>query len=399
MALKRSALATCAIAVIGLAIAANLAYLHVHLAADSTYTSWCNVNDDVNCNVVLASEYADFLGVPIAYTAVATYVAMAAGALAMLWLDRASRRRQIATALFAVAVWSVLFSIYLAVVSLFVLGTVCLLCSGLYVVNLALLVATLRLFTAVRAGAREQSAWQDRTRVIAGVSAVAVALLIGVVGWKTVKGEQVLTVEDIKRKDPEFYAWYTARPTAATDVQGGHVKGQADAQVTLVEFSDFECGHCANAYRALKEVLPRYQRDVLVRFHHFPLDPACNPSVKHSLHQYACLAAMASECAATQGRFWEYHDLLFENQSNLDRDSLITYAQRVGLDRDAFVACLDSDAPRQAIARDVAEGIRLGIESTPTIFVNGRTITGAPRADALGYAIQIERATHSRGEG
>ena len=90
---------------------------------------------------------------------------------------------------------------------------------------------------------------------------------------------------------------------------------------------------------------------------------------------------MAAECAGAQGSFWEYHDLLFENQSTLDRDSLLAYAQRVGLDRAAFLACLDSDAPREAIARDVAEGMRLGIESTPTLFLNGRTITGAPRAE------------------
>ena len=83
--------------------------------------------------------------------------------------------------------------------------------------------------------------------------------------------------------------------SAALD--GGHSKGQADAVVTVIEFSDFECGHCANAYRSLKQVLPYYQKDVQVRFHHFPLDAACNPAVKHSVHQYACLAAMAADGA------------------------------------------------------------------------------------------------------
>jgi protein-disulfide isomerase len=188
-------------------------------------------------------------------------------------------------------------------------------------------------------------------------------------------------------------------PTVTAPLEGGHSKGQAGAVVTVIEFSDFECGHCANAYRSLKQVLPRFQKDVQLRFHHFPLDSACNPAVKHSLHQYACLAAQAAECAGAQGKFWEYHDLLFDNQSRLDRDSLIAYAQRVGIARDTFLACLDSEAPRQAIARDVAEGMRIGIESTPTFFLNGRTITGAPRAHALGYAIQLERAARQRGEG
>jgi len=399
MALKRAALATCAIALIGLAIAGNLAYLHAKLTTGEGYVSWCTINQDVNCDVVLVSEYADFLGVPVAYLAVLTYLGIAAAALVVLTTTRASRRRQLASALFAVGVWSVVFSLYLLYVSLFVLHTVCLLCSGLYVVNLALLVSTALLYPAGRVAGREQQAWQGRTRLIALASAGTALVLLGVVGWKASKGEQVLSAEEIKQRDPDFYAWYAKLPMAGSEIPGGHTKGQADALVTVSEFSDFECGHCANAYRSLKKVLPRYQKDVQVRFHHFPLDPACNPAVKHSLHQYACLAAMAAECAGAQGHFWEYHDLLFENQSKLDRDSLLDYAQRLGLDRVAFLACLDSDAPRQAIARDVAEGRRLGIESTPTFFLNGRTITGAPRADALGYAIQLERAARQRRQG
>jgi len=399
MAVKRAAIATCIVAVIGLVIALNLSYLHAKLATGAGYVSWCTINPEVNCDVVLSSEYASFLGVPVAAWAVLTYLGIAIAALGVVRTQRASRRRQLVTALFAAGVWSVVFSLYLLAVSLFVLGTMCLLCSGLYVVNLGLLVSTARLHSAVRVPVREQDAWQERTRLIAGASAAAALILLGIVGWKASRGEQVLTAEEIKLKDPEFYAWYTKLPMATGDLSGGHTKGQDDALVTVIEFSDFECGHCANAYHSLKQVLPRYQKDVQVRFHHFPLDPACNPAVKHSLHQYACLAAMASECAAAQGRFWEYHDLLFENQSKLDRDSLLDYADRLGLERSAFVACLDSDATKQAIAADVAAGMRLGIESTPTFFLNGRTITGAPRADALGYAIQLERAARQHGEG
>jgi protein-disulfide isomerase len=399
MSVKRAAVVTFVVALIGLAIAVNIAYLHSQLAGGAGYTSWCAINPEVNCDVVLASEYAYFLGVPIAAWAVLNYFGVAVAALIVLNTARASRRRQLVTALFVVAIWSVVFSLYLLGVSLFVLGALCLLCSGLYVVNLALLVSTALLYSAGRGAGRQQEAWQGRLRLIAGVAAAAVVVLVGIVGWKASQGEQILSADEIKQKDPEFYAWYTNLPTTPAELGGGHTKGQADALVTLTEFSDFECGHCANAYRSLKQILPRYQKDVQVRFHHFPLDPACNPAVKHALHQYACLAAMAAECAGAQGRFWEYHDLLFEHQSSLDRDSLVEYAQRAGLDRAAFLACLDSDAPRQAIARDVADGMRLGIESTPTFFLNGRTITGAPRADALGYAIQLERAAKQRGEG
>ena len=399
MAAKRAATATLVLVVIGLVIAGNIAWVHHNLVTSPGTTSWCNINGEVNCDVVLSSEYAELFGVSVAYWAILIYALMGGAALVALGSASAARRRLAGTWLFAVAVWGVLFSLYLAFVSLFILHTICVLCTSLYVVHLGLLVSTFVLFAALRAPTRGSDAWQERTRLIAGAAAGLGLVLLGVVGWKAVRGEQTLTPEEIKQKDPDFYAWYTKLPTVSAALPSGHSKGQADAIVTVSEFSDFECGHCANAYRALKQVLPFYQKDVQLHFHHFPLDSACNPAVKHSMHQYACLAAVAAECAGAQGRFWEYHDLLFENQSRLDRDSLIAYAQQVGLTRDAFVACLDSDAPREAIARDVAEGIRLGIESTPTFFLNGRTITGAPRADALGYAIQLERAARQRGEG
>lgn len=398
MVMKRAAVATLVFAVIGLATAGNIAWVHNNLATNPGAASWCNINEELTCEVVLTSEYATVLGVSVAYWAILTYLAMIAAAVVVLRTRSATRRRQMGTLLLAVAIWGGIFSLYLAYVSFFILNTVCLMCSALYVVQLALLASTLILWTAVRTPVRGPDAWQGRSRLLAAVAGVAVLAVLGIVAWKGVQGEQVLTAQEIKLENPEFYAWYKQQPTVAAPLDGGHSKGQADALVTVIEFSDFECGHCANAYRSLKQVLPRYQKDVQLRFHHFPLDSACNPSVKRSMHQYACLAAQAAECAAAQGSFWEYHDLLFDNQSRLDRDSLIAYAERVGIDRAAFLSCLDSDAPRAAIARDVAEGMRLGIESTPTFYLNGRTITGAPRTHTLGYAIQLERAA-KRGEG
>jgi protein-disulfide isomerase len=399
MNVKRAAWAVLVCAAIGLAVAANIAWEHHNLAADPGFVSWCNINSELSCNLVLSSEYARFLGVPVVYWAILTYLAMGIGALVVLQSASVTRRRQVSAALFAAAVIGTVFSAYLAAISFFVLHAVCVLCSMLYLVQLGLLVSASLLATAVRATARGKVDLHKRAQFVAAVCGGAALVLVGAVAWKAVVGETVLTPEEIKVQDPDFYDWYTKLPTTSAPVAGGHSKGHADAVVTVVEFSDFECGHCANAYRSLKQVLPRYQKDVQLSFHHFPLDPACNPAVKQSVHKYACLAAQAAECAGAQGRFWEYHDQLFEHQSHLDRDSLLEYAADIGLDRAAFLACLDSDAARQAIARDVAEAIRLGVESTPTFYLNGRTLAGAPRADRLGYAIQLERAAKQRGEG
>ena len=91
----------------------------------------------------------------------------------------------------------------------------------------------------------------------------------------------------------------------------------------------------------------------------------------------ACLAAMSAECAGQQGKFWEYHDRLFDNQGSLSRSAFLRFAEELGLDRERFVSCLESDETRRAVQSDVAEGDRLGITSTPTLFINRRSVRGA----------------------
>jgi protein-disulfide isomerase len=237
---------------------------------------------------------------------------------------------------------------------------------------------------------------QGRISLVTGGAAIAVVLFLAVAIWEGMDGDtRQLSAEEVAERDPEFSRWYMDLPVTAVEVSGGHTKG-GPAAVVMVEFSDFECGHCAKAFRNLKQVLPRFGNDVELVFHHYPLSASCNPAVTGTGHPYACLAAMASECAAAQGRFWEYHDLLFENQSALDRESLLSYAQRLSLDREQFVACLESEMPRRRVANDVQLATRLGVQSTPTFFLNGRTVAGALAPDKLEHAIRLERAASGK---
>jgi protein-disulfide isomerase len=303
-----------------------------------------------------------------------------------------------ANVLFAVSLWSFGFSLYLAYVSLGVLQAVCLMCGTLYLVNAGLLVSTWMLLSSIRNEAhrgRRQDEPRGRLSLVVGGAAIAVLLFVALAIWEGTGGDtRQLSAEEVAEKDPEFSRWYMELPVTSVEVSGGHTKG-GPASVVMVEFSDFECGHCAKAYRTLKQVLPRFGTDVELVFHHYPLNASCNPGVVGSGHRYACLAAMASECAAAQGSFWEYHDLLFDNQSALDRESLLSYAERVSLDRKEFAACLESEMPRRRVADDVELGTRLGVQSTPTFFLNGRTVTGALAADKLEHAIRLARASRA----
>src|SRR5262249_23364924 len=151
------------------------------------------------------------------------------------------------------------------------------------------------------------------------------------------------------------YSWYAALPVRdASGLVGAdpHRKGPADAPITIVEFSDFQCPFCARAAKDLRELVGTSPEVSLV-FRNFPLDTSCNGNLKRQMHANACLAAYAAECAGKQGRFWEYHDLLFENGQQLSRDALVTFAERVGIDTHSFEQCLDDPATHARVAADV----------------------------------------------
>ncbi|MDP6933580.1 MAG: DsbA family protein, partial [Myxococcota bacterium] len=138
--------------------------------------------------------------------------------------------------------------------------------------------------------------------------------------------------------------------------------------------------------------------DVQVRFKHYPISNECNDNVGGPGHERACAAAMATECARQQGRFWPYSRLLFKNQGNLDPEGLRFMADQVGLDLEAFAACTDSEAPLAVVKEDVRHAAQVGVHGTPALFLKG--VTGEDwvrvRGGALEALVLIE--LHRSGE-
>ncbi len=170
---------------------------------------------------------------------------------------------------------------------------------------------------------------------------------------------------------------------APIDLTGAPSRGPEDATVTLVEFSDFHCPFCRRVQPTLEELLKKYPTQVRLVYKHMPLD---------SLHPRARRAAEASWCAQQQGRFWEYHDALYEDGSAGTDEQLTAIAQRVGLDMPAFGACLASDEPKTTVQRHVEEGARYGVSGTPGFFVNGRLLAGAQPIENFVRIIEEELA-------
>ena len=141
-----------------------------------------------------------------------------------------------------------------------------------------------------------------------------------------------------------------------------HVQGPPDARVTLVEYGDYECPYCGAAYPIVKEVQARMGEKLRFVFRNFPITTA---------HPHAEQAAEAAESAARQGRFWEMHDTLYENQRHLGNEEIRSYAERLGLDLDAFDRDLAKHVDAARVHEDFLGGVRSGVNGTPTFYING----------------------------
>ena len=143
--------------------------------------------------------------------------------------------------------------------------------------------------------------------------------------------------------------------------------GPANAPVTIVEFSDFQCPYCRLSVPKIKEILAKYPGKVKVVFRDYP-----GPN-----HPHAQQAAEAAQCAAEQGKFWEYHDSLFDRQAPGTGWNYTELAKEIGLNQDPFATCLNTGRYREEVTKDLHDGLKLGVTSTPTFFINGRPLVGA----------------------
>jgi protein-disulfide isomerase len=164
------------------------------------------------------------------------------------------------------------------------------------------------------------------------------------------------------------------------EIQGDPFRGPANAKVTIVEFSDFQCPYCAMAAPKALSLIDRFPNDVKVVFKQFPLD----------MHSRARMAAEASLAAHNQGKFWPMHDKLFGNFRQISRENVLKWASECGVDMARFTQDLDSKKYAGAVENEVNQGMEAGVMGTPTFFIDGKRYNGAMEPDVVAPLIEAE---------
>jgi protein-disulfide isomerase len=196
-------------------------------------------------------------------------------------------------------------------------------------------------------------------------------------------GARQALITELRKAGPDVRVLIDA-PRRAVDIESSDPSlGRASAPVTLIEFSDFQCPFCQRVAPTIKKLRDTYGDKVRIVWKDFPLT---------QIHPQAFKAGEAAHCAGDQGKYWEYHDRLFANQQQLQPEELKKHATDLGLDATAFNTCLDSSKYGERVRDGVAQGTRLGVNSTPTIYINGRVLSGAQPYETFVSVIDEELA-------
>lgn len=409
------------LAFLGLLISLVALYEHIIYSSGlATGPSFCNLSQHINCEAVNASEWSTFLGVPIAAYGVFFYTAILVALVFTVVSQRVSKRAVVAVIFLGSSVASIT-SLILFGISEFLIGALCLLCIGLYLINF-LLCGFLwrvcyrgRVVEGLQEGAeclirfpmllfRRSDArglsWM--AALVLGIIAVGSLYLPGLVYWAAVYAQLNYQLFDTTASVDPVLVWRQEPQISIESKSGGafgdYDKGDPAAPVQIVEFADFECPGCRRLYAGLHELLERHSGGYHLIFRNYPLDNECNPNIKQEFHKNACLAAFFTRCAGEQGRFWEAFDLVFtdpiisgDSASAVVREFFLTKgAESLSLDKVALEECLSSNRYMEKIQSDIKAGDDIGLEATPSVWINGKRVP-YPSVDAIEKIIQALR--------
>jgi protein-disulfide isomerase len=329
--------------------------------------SFCNIGQTFDCTAVEMSKFAEMVpGIPLSTVAIAGYLVILI--LSLFGLSH-SLRRGLKPYLVGFTGIAFLFSVIYLMIMLTQIGKLCLLCLVVDSINIILFVLALTIPKS------EKSADGTKLGHIAwiGGAAVIVAFLFAK-GLNPQAGVKQDDLNDIVESVLNSNVNAISIPAGAPSI------GDANAPITIVKFSDYECPACKMGALSIHPLTKRYPKEVRFVFLNFPLAKECNPDPQlgRTIHVFACEAATAAVCATEQGKFAESYETLFENQGKFEQGKIadLLISKIEGLDATKLKDCMKLPGTADRIKRDAELGSSLKIQSTPTFFVNGHKVEG-----------------------
>lgn len=380
------------LALAGLSLSAWLTALHHRLlVGDLSLGAACGAVPGGDCHSVVASPWGTLLGLPVSAWGMAYYAVAGTLSLALVLL-----RREDAPAFARSLLWitaaAVLYDAYLGFVMWRRLERLCPACVATYPINLALLAIAWRARARLPRAAAGPGALAPSLRVLVRPAdphyyrEVLKAFLVGLAALGSVAplAESALAARSVAEREQarveSLLAYLRGAEPARVETAGRPARGPEGAPLELVVFEDLLCEQCRLASRYL-EIVSASRRDSLrIVALAWPIDSRCNERARETgadLHPGACWLAQGAECAHRLGRFFAFRDAVFAGDEPVRPESVVDYATRAGLDPAAFEECLSDPETAAAVRSDIATGRSLGVDATPTIFVNGRAVVGA----------------------
>jgi uncharacterized membrane protein/protein-disulfide isomerase len=358
----------------GLATALYLSVSHYRLYTDPGYSSFCAISKAINCDTVSQSPYAVLWGLPVAVWGVFGYLFF----LLLLLPARNGKvhGRRVWTLLLVIAAGFSAYSIALAAVSTFRIGSYCILCITLYAVNLLLFFYC----------------WIVRRRFRAGPFGPALVEDLRYLGnWRApcIYGLLALLVVGIAVKEAYPAYWQFSPPTVAEnyrhglDAEGHPWMGAEKPVIEIVEFTDYQCFQCRKMYLELRKLIARYPDKIRLVHRHFPMDDAVNPTVAAPFHVGAGKLALLAIYAASEGKFWEMNDLLYQFVAEGSEIDLHALAAKSSLPASALARAIYNTDFHRRLMEDIRCGMAHHMSGTPSYLIDGRLYEGGIPAEAL----------------
>ena len=376
MTIDKKKLAIQLLAVIGLILSIKLACIH-YVANYEKYalSSFCSINDFIDCDGVARSSVSQFWGIPLAYWGILFYILM-------LFLTVVDKLKQVkflkfldvfkSPMAYIASIGTIAFgiSMILAGLSLFKIHKLCILCLITYFIDLTLaLIASNGQFKLL-----VESFKQTILDFIAGAKQYTktfIVLLVIAISFFAYSGITYNFVPHVKRQKAIMkYHDIKFNPYRVK----GNLLGVEKADVVIDLYSDYVCPICYMNNIMLHQAAKEFSNIKIVH-HNYPFDKECNPYITVNMHPNACFMAKAAIAARNQGNYWEMSSLLYENQPK-NEEAILKLADQLGFDKSKFLNDFNSKATEKEIERELQDAVKLGIDATPTMYINGEAVVG-----------------------